>query len=229
MRCTWNVVRKSSADPKLRRARMLRADASYGRCDATGMIDRKEASSAARAGSPCGLELKMGGVRMLTRNRLAEHQWVPIRNTPHHLIIAVSSAGGSPFDEMLERNAGLQAIVDAMNSTHPLLREIAVAQQIMQAQDHIRAWYYQLQDEHRTPDRLQAQALASLEEALQILGTHGSRDDLQQYSDFVISLAMKVARSAKEGDLFGIGGQLVSSGEKAFIDQVELAVRRVRA
>ena len=165
---------------------------------------------------------------MLTRDRLADHQWVPIRNTPHHVIIAVSSAGGSPFDEMLERNAGLQAIVDAMHSTHPLLREIAVAQQIMQAQDHIRAWYYQLQDAHRTSVRLQAQALASLEEALQILGTHGSHDDLLHYSDFVIATAMRVARSAKEGDLLGIGGELVSRSEKDFIDQVENTIKRVR-
>ena len=165
----------------------------------------------------------------MTRDRLADHQWVAIRDTPHHVIIAVSSAGGSPFDEMLERNAGLQAIVDAMNSTHPLLREIAVAQQIMQAQDRIRAWYYQLQDAQRTAMRMQEQALASLEESLEILGTHGTHDDLLQYSDFVVSLAMRVARSAKEGDLLGIGGQLVSASEKAFIDQVESAVRRVCA
>jgi hypothetical protein len=165
---------------------------------------------------------------MLTRDRLAPHQWVPIRNTPHHVIIAVSSAGGSPFDEMLERNAGLQAVVDAMNSTHPLLREIAVAQQIMQAQDHVRAWYYQLPDANRTPTQLQSQALASLEEALQILGTQGGRDDILQYSDFVLAVAMKVARSAKEGDLLGIGGKLVSSREQAFIDLLHGAINRVR-
>ena len=165
---------------------------------------------------------------MLTRDRLTEQQWVPIRNTPHHVIIAVSSAGGSPFDEMLERNAGLQAIVDAMNSTHPLLREIAVAQQIMQAQDQIRAWYYQQQDANRTPAKLQAKALASLDEALQILRTGGDRDDMLIYPDFVLSVAMRVARSAKEGDLLGIGGQLVSSGEKDFIDRVARAIERAR-
>ena len=166
---------------------------------------------------------------MLTRDRLSDHQWVSIRDTPHHIVVAVSSAGGSPFDEMLERNAGLQAIVDAMHSTHPLLREIAAGPQIMAAQDHIRAWYYRLSDEDRTPSQLQTQALDSLDEALSILATHGDRDDLLQYSDFVLSLAMRVARSAKEGDLLGIGGQLVSSGEKAFIEEVEQSIKRVRA
>ena len=87
----------------------------------------------------------------------------------------------------------------------------------------------EVQDAQRTPMRMQEQALASLEDSLEIIGTHGTHDDLLQYSDFVVSLAMRVARSAKEGDLLGIGGQLVSAGEKAFIDQVESAVRRVCA
>ncbi len=165
---------------------------------------------------------------MLTRQKLTDHQWVPIRNTPHHVIIAVSAAGGSPFDEMLERNAGLQGIVDAMHSTHPLLREIAVAQQIMQAQDQVRAWYYTLADAHRTPQGLQGQALASLEQALEILRTHGTHDDLLHYSDFVLSLAMRVARSAREGDRLGVGGELVSGNEREFIQRVEITIQQVR-
>ena len=165
---------------------------------------------------------------MLTRQRLTDHQWVPIRNTPHHVIIAVSAAGGSPFDEMLERSSGLQGIVDAMHSTHPLLREIAVAQHILQAQDHIRAWYYTLADAQRTPQNLQAQALASLEQALEILRTHGTRDDLLHYADFVLALAMRVARSAREGDVFGVGGELVSGNEREFIKRVEITIQQAR-
>jgi hypothetical protein len=32
---------------------------------------------------------------------------------------------------------------------------------------------------------------------------------------------MKVARAAKEGDLFGVGGELVSRAERQFIEQLE--------
>ncbi len=84
---------------------------------------------------------------MLTRDKLTAIQWQAVRNTPHHVIIAVSSSGGSPFDEMLERAAGLQAIVDAINATHPLVSEIAGSTHIMHAQDEVRQWYYTL-DEH---------------------------------------------------------------------------------
>jgi hypothetical protein len=162
---------------------------------------------------------------MLTRDRLTEHQWIPIRNTPHHVVIAVSAAGGSPFDDLLEHKAGLQGIVDAMHSTHPLVREIAAAHHIMHAQDQVRSWYYTLSDRDRTPVRLQTKAIETFEDALSVLGAHGGRDDQVHYSEFVLSLATRVARAAKEGDLLGIGGELVSKNERAFIQQIEVIVR----
>ena len=115
---------------------------------------------------------------MLTRDKLTVVQWQAVRNTPHHVIIAVSSSGGSAFDEMLERSAGLQAVVDATNSTHPLVSEIGGSSHIMHAQDDVRKWFYTLDEAHRTPDRLQEKALETARHALEALGTHGSADDL---------------------------------------------------
>jgi hypothetical protein len=158
---------------------------------------------------------------MLTREKLTADQWRAVRNTPHHVMIAVSASGGSPFDEMLERSAGLQGIVDAMNSTHPLLQEIAGSTHIMHAQDDIRSWYYTLEDAHRHPTRLQEKALESMQHALDALKTHGGPDDLLHYGDFVMSIAMRVARAAREGDLFGVGGELISHAERQFIEHLE--------
>jgi len=166
---------------------------------------------------------------MLTREKLTVVQWRVVRNTPHHVVVAVSASGGSPFDEMLERSAGLQAIVDAMHSTHPLVREIAGSAHIMQAQDEIRSWYYTLQETHRTPVSLQEKALESMHHALDALDTHGGPEDLLHYADFVVSTATRVARAAREGDLFGVGGELVSRGEREFIERLEsLAQSRKR-
>ena len=166
---------------------------------------------------------------MLTRDKLTTEQWRAVRNTPHHVIIAVSASGGSPFDEMLERSAGLHRIVDAMNSTHPLLQEIAGSVHIMHAQDEVRAWYYTLDDAHRQPARLQQKALESMQHAVDALKQLGGPDDLLHYGDFVVSVAMKVARAAKEGDLFGVGGELVSRGERQFIEQLEALAGTRRA
>jgi hypothetical protein len=162
---------------------------------------------------------------MLTREQLTALQWQAVRNTPHHVIIAVSASGGSPFDEMLERAAGLQGIVDAGNSTHPLVIEIAAAPHIMTAQDDIRRWYYTLEELHRTPQSLQEKALETARHALDALGTHGSADDLLYYGEFVLSLANRVARAAREGDFMGIGGELVSTQERRFIERLDQLVR----
>lgn len=165
---------------------------------------------------------------MLTKDKLTAMQWQAVRNTPHHVIIAVSAAGGSPFDEMLERAAGLQGIVDAGNSTHPLLSEIAAAPQIMTAQDDIRRWYYTLEEPHRTAQSLQDKALDTARHALDALGTHGTADDIAHYGEFVLSLANRVARAAREGDFMGIGGELVSAQERRFIERLDQLIRERR-
>ena len=162
---------------------------------------------------------------MLTRDKLTSVQWQAVRNTPHHVIIAVSSAGGSPFDEMLERAAGLQGIVDAGNSSHPLVSELAASTQIMNAQDEVRRWFYTLDEPHRTPERLQEKALETARHALEALGTHGTAEDLLHYSEFIRSLAMRVARAAREGDLLGIGGALVSEQEQRFIARLDQIIQ----
>jgi hypothetical protein len=166
-----------------------------------------------------------GGLPMLTRDKLTTVQWQAVRNTPHHVIIAVSASGGSAFDEMLERSAGLQAIVDAINSTHPLVSEIGGSTHIMHAQDEVRKWFYTLDETHRTPARLQEKALETARHALDALGTHGTAEDLMHYGEFVLSLAMRVARAAREGDIMGIGGELVSESERRFIDRLDQIIK----
>jgi len=158
---------------------------------------------------------------MLTREKLNDAEWAVVRDTPHLVIIGISSTGGSPMDELLEHTAGMKSIVDAMNSTHPLIREIAVGQNIMQAQKSAQSWYRSLDQVNRTPVALQEKALDSMKGAIGVLRAKGGPEDLLQYLDFVQSLAMRVARAAKEGDVLGVGGELVSAGERKFLERLE--------
>jgi len=157
---------------------------------------------------------------MLTRDSLTAAEWRDVRDTPHHVIVAVSVSGGSPFDEMLERKAGLQAVVDAMHSTHPLVREIAVSSNIMKAQTDVREWYYTLPEDRRTAVTLRAKALESMGRALDAISAHGAPEDRLHYVEFIVALATRVARAAREGDLLGVGGELVSQDERDFIDRL---------
>jgi hypothetical protein len=115
----------------------------------------------------------------------------------------------------------MKSIVDAMNSTHPLIREIAVGQNIMQAQKSIQSWYRSLAEVDRKPASLQEKALDSMKGAIDVLRAKGGPEDLLQYSDFVRSLATRVARAAKEGDVLGVGGELISPGERRFLERIE--------
>jgi len=157
---------------------------------------------------------------MLTRENLNPAEWRDVRDTPHHVIVAVSVSGGSPFDEMLERKAGLQAVVDAMHSTHPLLRDIAVAENIMKAQTDVREWYYTLPEGQRTPAVLRNKALESMGRALDAISAHGAPQDRLHYVEFIVALANRVAMAAREGDVLGVGGQLVSKEESGFIERL---------
>jgi len=115
--------------------------------------------------------------------------------------------------------------VDAMHSTHPLLRELAASTQIMAAQDEIHAWYLTVPEAVRTPTTLKAKALESMQQAVAALNAHGGPADRIQYGDFVVATATRVARAAKEGDLFGAGGRLVSLPEQEFIARLGALAR----
>ena len=166
---------------------------------------------------------------MLTREKLTDAQWSAVRTTPQLVVLAVSSAGGTPFEELLERRAGLRGIEDAINSTHPLLRAIADGTQIVQAEDEIRAWYHSLPDAERTPASLQEKALASTRQALDAIRAQDGPGDLLQYGDFVLATAARVARVAREGDFLGIDGERISRGERDFIARLEHVVATGRS
>jgi hypothetical protein len=161
---------------------------------------------------------------MLSREQLTDDQWRAVRNTPHHVALAVSALGGSIFDEMLERSAAMAGIVDALNSRHPLVRGIAASTDIMEAQDQVRTWYHGLEDAERNVDSLRAKALGSLQDAILALNACGATDDVRHYGEFVIALATRVARAAREGDLCGVGGELVSTHERSFIELLEVTI-----
>ena len=163
---------------------------------------------------------------MLKREQLTDDQWRTVRNTPHHVAIAISASGGSLFDEMLERSAAMAGIVDALNSRHPLVQGIATSVDVMDAQDQLRAWYHGLADSERNVAGMQTKALAMFKDAIVTLQERGEHDDVQCYCDFVVALATRVARTAREGDVLGMGGELVSSGERSFIALLEAAMAR---
>jgi hypothetical protein len=161
----------------------------------------------------------VGDHRMLTRDKLTDAEWFAVRNTPYLAMLAVSAKGGSAFDDMLERKAGVQGIVDGAHSTHPILRDVAA--DIMHAQDDVTHWLRSHPDAARTPALLHAKALESMQQALDAVAAYGTAHDVHQYADFVIGVASRVSKAAREGDVMGMGGKVVSESEGEFLAQLE--------
>lgn len=158
---------------------------------------------------------------MLKPEDLTDEQWQAVRDAPHLVILGVSAAGGSIFDDMLERAAGLDGIVAGTDSTHPVLHKIAASEQIMKAQEATRNWIFSLDKEHRNVTSLQVKASDTLKKAMAALQAQGGAEDTARYGEFVHGIALRVARSAREGDLLGMGGQIVSDAEQNFIDRID--------
>ncbi len=100
----------------------------------------------------------------------------------------------------------------------------------MEAQDDIRRWYYTLEEPHRTPQNLQDKALETAKHALEALGhaRHGGRPDALRRIRRC-RWRMRVARAAREGDMFGIGGELDQRrSERSFIERLDQIVQERR-
>jgi hypothetical protein len=201
----------------------------YGHPENQGFLNRVWALAVESESDPAWSRRSLMEIaRMLTRDKLTDAQWNAIRTAPHLVMLAVSAAGGTPFEEWRERKAGLRGISDAINSSNPLLQAIADSVQIVEAEEEVRAWYYTLPDAERTLSSLQARALGSVRLALDAVRSQGSAEDLVQYGDFILGTAMRVARVAREGDFLGIDGERISGAERDFIARLEDVVKTGR-
>jgi hypothetical protein len=90
----------------------------------------------------------------------------------------------------------------------------------MKAQTDVRDWYYTLPESQRTPTVLRNKALESMGRALDAITAHGAPEDRLHYVEFIVALANRVAKAAREGDVLGVGGELVSTEERGFIDRL---------
>jgi methylmalonyl-CoA mutase cobalamin-binding subunit len=77
---------------------------------------------------------------------------------------------------------------------------------------------------NRTPTELQRVAVQAAVEAHAVLADRGSDLDFYAYRTYVAGISRAVAEAAREGDLLGIGGTLVSDTERTVIDAVDEAL-----
>jgi hypothetical protein len=73
-------------------------------------------------------------------------------------------------------------------------------------------------------ENLQTAILGKVREALALLGTKASPEELAAYRQMLAAVAEETAKASKEGGFLGFGGEQVSAGEQAFLDRVKAAL-----
>jgi hypothetical protein len=143
---------------------------------------------------------------MTTKAAFSPEEWtVVLEGPPSAGMIVVTAARGGMFRETLALSKAY-AEARAQHGESELLDEIVAAKP--QA-DHTR---------YRTPEELRENGLQHLRDAVALLESKATAEEVDGYRRFVLNLANKVAAAHREG------GQSVSPAEADAIDEIAAAL-----
>jgi hypothetical protein len=146
----------------------------------------------------------------------APEEWELVLQGPPSagLIVATAQRGG-----VLRESVSIaKAYVEARqhHGESELLDEIVASKPEI---DHTR---------HRSIEELKEHGLQHLRDAVALLEQKATAEEVDEYRQFVLNLAEKVANAHREGPL-GVSGERVSDAERAAIDEIAEALGAARS
>lgn len=148
-------------------------------------------------------------------------EWKSLLKAP--MLAAYTVAGAAPSqqeDFIREMAAVADAVVEGeQRSPKDSLLEEVIAGIVANAEDDQRG-----QTEKLSPDEVKARALDTCRAVALALETKVSAEEAYEYKRWVLVVAEKVAAAAKEGGLFGFGGEQISGSEVATINEIGEAI-----
>lgn len=161
---------------------------------------------------------------MATRADFSTAEWRTVRNAPHWVMAAATTASGSGLlGTLKETIAPAGALVEALKGNNPLLRAICDQEEMRAAVEEVRQDAQSI-DAGEMPAYLQQQAVGKSRAALAIVQARRGTDDAKAYAGFLMDLAQRVTRAASEGGILGFGGERVSEGERVFLSELTEAL-----
>ena len=73
-------------------------------------------------------------------------------------------------------------------------------------------------------EQLRSQGAEQIRDAVALLESKASPEDVEAYRRFALTVAERVAERTKSGDFVGIGGERVSDAERAALDEIAAAL-----
>lgn len=148
---------------------------------------------------------------MTAKADFTEEEWKTILEAPPSagLIVILSDRGGSIRETF--SMASVYAEARKEHGESELLDEIVSTKP---ETDRTRAG---------SPEELKQHNLDNIRQAVAVLKTKATDEEVEEYKEFISALAERVAEARKEGFL-GLSGERVSDAERAAIGEVEAAL-----
>ncbi|MDQ1610831.1 MAG: hypothetical protein QOG00_762 [Pyrinomonadaceae bacterium] len=158
---------------------------------------------------------------MSVKEKFTPDEWKSLIKAP--LLAAYAVAGAAPSkqdDFMREMAAVADGIVEGeQRAAQDSLLGTVIAEIVANAGDDARG-----QTEKLSLDEVKVRALDTCRAAAAALATKVSAEEAYEYKRWVLVVAEKVASAAKEGGLFGYGGEQISGSEIATINEIGDAI-----
>jgi hypothetical protein len=148
---------------------------------------------------------------MTGKSDFTEDEWKLVLEGPPSagLIVITSDRGGSIRESFSMAKAYTEARKEHGESE--LLDEIVTAKP---ETDHTR---------YKTPEELKAASLKHISDAVALLESKATSDEVDEYKKFILGLAQRVAEARKEG-FMGLSGDRVSDDEQTAIGEISGAL-----
>jgi hypothetical protein len=166
---------------------------------------------------------------MSIKDTFTDDEWFLLISTPSMIGASVAAAGQSGLGTMKEMFASLESIATA-GKAFPNNELIAEITKRAEDRDAAKAEALKYRDKAmeklkgKKPDQLTQEMLEDTRSAVALLQQKAPAA-LEDYKTWSLSVAEKVANAAKEGGFLGFGGEQVSAGEKALIDNIKAVLQ----
>ena len=158
---------------------------------------------------------------MSIKDKFTPEEWQELLKAPMLAAYAVAGSAPSKQDDFIREMAAVADGVVEGETRAPKdsLLGTVISDIVANAEDEHRG-----QTEKLSRDDVRTRALATCRSAAAAVEAKVSPEEAYEYKRWVLVVAQKVAAAAKEGGLFGFGGEQVSGAEIATINEIGEAI-----
>ncbi|HEX7997048.1 MAG TPA: hypothetical protein VF528_01430 [Pyrinomonadaceae bacterium] len=158
---------------------------------------------------------------MSVKDKFTAEEWKSLLKAPMLASYAVAGAAPSKQEDFVKEMASVAEGVfeGEQQATKDSLLGAVIADILANAEDDQRG-----QTEKLSLEETKGRALENCREVARLLQGKVSPEEAYEYKRWVLVVAEKVASAAKEGGLFGFGGEQISGSEIATINEIGEAI-----